>query len=59
MQKRKQEPPNLESHLSKTLIFSSQILEAPARESKMSSEEVDALRANLYAALKDTMGLVD
>ena len=59
VQKRKQEPPNLESHLSKTLIFSSQILEAPARESKMSSEEVDALRANLYAALKDTMGLVD
>ena len=56
----KQQPPKLDEHLSRSLIFSSRLFEeVPERGAKMSSEEVDALRDNLYAALKDTMGLND
>jgi hypothetical protein len=55
----KQPPPKLEEHQSRSLIFSSQILDVPERGSTMSSGEADALRNNLYAALTETMGLHD
>ena len=55
-------PPKLFEHFSRTLIFSSQILQPksfPERGSRASIEEVDTLRKRLFLALKDTMGLAE
>ena len=49
--------PLLNEHFARTLIFSSRILQMPPRGTTMSSESVETLRSDLFAALQNTMGL--